>query len=132
MNRGSSAFLIAGGILMILLGLARGAGGVTLLAKGQSTLPDIQAAPGTTKVLALVLLLIGAAEIVAGIGVIARKRRFWTFGIIATVAFVLDGAINGWLLFGRPGDRGTIMNVAAAALILLCLLRGRSALRIQG
>jgi hypothetical protein len=130
MNRSATAFLIAGGVLMILLGLARSGGGIALLARGTSTLPDIQASPATVKLLGMILLLIGIAEAAAGAGVLARRRWFWTAGIVTTAIFVLDGAVNGALLFGRPGDRGTIMNLAAAAVILLCLFRGRSALRL--
>jgi len=42
---------------------------------------------------------------------------------------MIDGAINGYLLYGRPGDRGTIVNVIAAALILTSLHFGKCALR---
>ncbi|HEY8258751.1 MAG TPA: hypothetical protein VIG08_13925 [Gemmatimonadales bacterium] len=40
--------------------------------------------------------------------------------------FVLDGALNGYLLFGHPGDRGTLVNLGVALLILGALWLGRS------
>jgi hypothetical protein len=55
------------------------------------------------------------------------KRFFWILGIAATVPFVIDGAINGYFLFGRPGEGGTIANIVAAILIIGCLWVGRSA-----
>lgn len=75
------------------------------------------------------LLLLGLALIVAAVGVFRRLRSFWLFGTICTVAFVIDGAINGYVLYGQPGDQGTIVNVIVAALILACLLFGKGALR---
>jgi len=66
---------------------------------------------------------------VSAVGVFRGLRSFWMAGIICTVAFVIDGAINGYVLYGHPGDRGTAVNVIAAALILTCLLAGKAALR---
>ena len=112
-------------LLMVIVGLARAAGGVTLMVTGKTSLPESEASSSTMAMIGLFLVLIGIAEIVAAIGVAMRKRRFWTLGIVATVAFVLDGAINGYLLFGRPGDGGTVVNAVVAAGIIASLLRTR-------
>lgn len=124
-----SRFLIVGGVLMALLGLARGAGGLVLLTRGAAADPNIQGTGVAIKVVGALLVLLGAALVVAAAGIIRRLTSFWLAGMICTVAFVVDGAINGYLLYGRPGDRGTVINAGVAALILACLLAGKVALR---
>ena len=122
-------YLIIGSVLMILLGLARGLGGLALLTQGAAADPNIQATGSAVSTVGVVLLLLGLALVAAAIGVCRRLHSFWLVGVICTVAFVADGAINGYVLYGRPGAQGTIVNVVAAALILTCLLLGKSALR---
>jgi hypothetical protein len=39
--------------------------------------------------------------------------------------FLLDGALNGWLLFGRPNDAGSLVNLGAAAIIGALAVSGR-------
>ena len=119
--------LLIGGILMILLGLARGAGGVILLLHGGETLENIIASPEAVRMVAVGLITIGALEVISAIGVFLRKRRMWILGFVVTVAFVIDGAINGYILFGRPGDQGTLVNSIIALLIIVCLMMGRRA-----
>lgn len=119
--------ILVGAILMILLGLARTAGGIALLVQSKGTLLNIIAAENTIRILAIGLILIGSIEIIAAIGVLRLKRIFWIIGIAVTVAFVIDGAINGYFLFGKPGDQGTIVNSIVAILIISCLLAGRKA-----
>jgi len=121
--------LTIGGVLMALLGLARGTGGLVLLNQGAAADSRIQAAAPAVSIVGAFLLLLGLALVVAAVGVFRRLRRFWLLGIFCTVGFVIDGAINGYVLYGRPGDRGTIVNVIVAALILACLLFGKEALR---
>jgi hypothetical protein len=122
-------YLIIGGVLMSLLGLARGVGGLVLLTRGAAADPNIQATDTAVLLAGVTLALLGSALIAAGVGVFRMLRSFWLLGIICTVAFVVDGAINGLVLYGHPGDRGTIANVIVAALILTCLLLGKSTLR---
>lgn len=124
-------FLIIGGILMMLLGLARGAGGLVLLVRGPAADSKIVATSSTAGVLGAMLLVLGLALVAAAIGVLRRQRLYWLIGILCTVLFVVDGAINGALLYGSPGAGGTAVNVLAAALILVCLFVGKTALRKQ-
>lgn len=119
--------IIIGATLMILLGLARGIGGITLLIQGKNTLSNIIASENTIQILASGLILIGLLEIISAIGVFRLKRVFWILGIVVTVAFVIDGAINGYYLFGKPGDQGTIVNGIVAILIISSLLIGKKA-----
>lgn len=122
------AALFAGGALMLLLGLARGAGGVVLLLRGAAADPGIQARGSIVAVLGALLAVLGIGLVAAAVGVLRRSRRAWLWGLYLVLAFVADGALNGYVLYGRPGDAGTAVNALAAALILLGLVRGRAAL----
>jgi hypothetical protein len=121
--------LCFGAVLAILLGLVRAAGGVALLATGPGLDPAIRAAPSATAIVGSVLLLLGAALVVAGIGLLGRRPSAWPWTIAGLVAFVIDGAVNGWVLYGRPGDGGTLANAVAATLIATILFAGRGAVR---
>lgn len=122
-------FLLAGGILMFVLGLLRAAGGVTLLLRGAAADPRIHAAGATVVTAGLTLVLLGAALAVAALGVLRRSRFAWLAGILLTLAFVMGGILNGMALYGRPAAAGTLANVAAAALIIGSLWLGRRELR---
>ncbi len=91
-------------------------GGLVLILQGASAVLTV----------GLFLLLLGLVLITSAVGVFRRRTFFWRLGIGGTVAFVVDGAINGFVLYGQPGDRGTLVNVVAAVLILACLLVGRN------
>ncbi len=122
-------YLIIGGVLMTLLGLARGVGGLALLTQGVAADPNIQATDIAVSMVGAFLLLLGLVLVVAAVGVIRKRHSFWLVGVICIMTFVVDGAVNGFVLYGRAGNQGTIINVIAAALILACLLLGKSALR---
>ena len=113
---------------MVLLGLVRGIGGFVLLTHGSAADPGIRATETATWIVGVMLLLVSLSLIVAGVGVSLRRRALWVVGLACTVAFVIDGAINGWALYGRPGAGGTIANAIVALIILACLLAGRPAL----
>lgn len=121
-------FLMAGGALMALLGLLRGAGGVALLARGAALDDRIHAAGATVVAAGVTLVVLGVALVGAAIGVLRRNRLAWLAGILLTLAFVMGGVLNGMALYGKPGTGETIANVAAAAVIIGCLLLGRRAL----
>ncbi len=125
-------FLTAAAALMAALGVVRGAGGLALLLEGPALDPNIRAGATATALLGAVLLGLGLLLVVAAIGVFRRLRGFWLLGILAAPAFVVDGTINGFVLYGRPGAGGTVANLAAAGLIIGSLLLGRSALRSSG
>jgi hypothetical protein len=115
--------------MLILLGIARGAGGVMLLKQGPETLDSIQATHDVVKGIGWGLVFIGLFAVISGLGVLLNKRPFYRMGFAAVVAFVLDGVLNGWLLFGKPGDIGTLVNVVVAGVIILFLLMGRKAVK---
>jgi len=124
--------LIVGGSLMAALGVVRGVGGLALLLRGPALDPNIRASAGATALLGGVLLVLGLLLVVAALGVFRGLCGYWRLGLIATAAFVVDGAINGLLLYGRLGAGGTVANLVAAVLIIAALLLGRSALRAPG
>lgn len=124
-------FLQAAGVMMVLLGAARGAGGVVLVARGGAADPKIQAAGAAVVSAGASLLLLGALLVVAGVGTFMRRRTAWVLGALATIAFVMGGAVNGTVLYGKPAVMGTAINVVAAAAIIACLLAGRGALGVQ-
>ena len=120
--------LIIASILMIILGLARGIGGIILLLEGKSTLPDIKTNETVLIFLAVGLIIIGVMEIITAVGIYLLKKKFWLLGIIITVLFVIDGAINGYFLFGRPGAQGTVVNLIAAIIIIAFLLLSKKSI----
>jgi hypothetical protein len=120
--------LYMGAAFMVLLGFARGAGGLVLLGTGAAADPRIRASAAAVSAVGATLLLVGLALVVAAAGMFRRLRRFRLLGMISTGAFVVDGAINGYVLYGRPGGWGTVGNLAVAAVILACLVLGGDAL----
>ena len=121
-------YLQIGGALMVLLGLARGAGGAALLVRGGAADPNIHAGRAAVASVGVSLALLGMLLVVSGIGVMRRRRLYWLVGAVATIAFVLGGLMNGAVLYGRPGGAGTALNVVAAGAIVACLWLGRGAL----
>ena len=109
-------------ILMFLLGALRSAGGVILILNKNLTDSNITASPNAAVVCGIGLLFIGLAEIISAIGIAAGNRSFVTVGILCTVLFVIDGLINGYILYGSPLEAGTIANLAAASVIISLLL----------
>ncbi len=117
--------MLAGAILMLLVGVIRGLGAVMLLTGSPTILADIQANGTTVQALAIILFGISLGEVVAAVGVFLLKRSFWTLGLIVTVLFVIDGLLNGIVFYGRPGVGGTVVNLVFAVLIVFCLVRSR-------
>ena len=93
--------------------------------KGVETLSGIKTNEIILIFLAIGLILIGIIEIISAVGVYFLKRKYWLLGIFVTVLFVIDGAVNGYFLFGKPGDQGTVVNLIAAVIIITLLLLGK-------
>ena len=90
--------------------------------------PRIQATHTAVTALGVLLIALGAALVATDQGVLRQNRRAWLWGIWLSIAFEIDGTINGYVFFGRPGDQGTAVNMNAAALIVSFLVQGRRAL----
>jgi hypothetical protein len=125
MTRRARGYLTAAAILLLLLGIARGAGAIILLLRGPGVVDSSRVSVPVASLLAVILLMVGIAAILSGLGLFLGKPWAWSLGFTVPFLFVLDGALNGYLLFGRPGDRGTVVNVVVALLILLALWLGR-------
>ncbi len=121
-------WLLAGATLMLLLGLARGIGGMMLMVGTATPDPKIRAGGTEIAATAAALMLLGLALAVTSAGVFRRQRMAWLVGAVLTVGFVLGGVVNGIVLYGRPRVAGTLGNLVVAAAIILCLWQGRPAL----
>lgn len=117
------------GVLLIALGIARGLGGTLLILHGPALDSGMAAPPEVAAWVGLGLIAVGLLALASGAGVLLGRRGSIPLGVVAVVAFLVDGAVNGWLLFGRPRVPGTLLNLATAALILAFLLAGRRSLR---
>lgn len=124
-----AAALRTAALLLLVLGIARALGGVVLATAGPAAVDTTRVTPETARLLGAGLIFVGILSGVASIGCMQRRAWGWSLAFVAIALFVADGLLNGAMLFGQPGDRGTMVNVAAAALIAVCLLRGRAALR---
>jgi len=124
-----SLALRTAGLLLLVLGIARAAGGVVLASGGGTVVDSSRVNESTARLLGVGLIVVGLISAIASFGCMQRRRWGWNLGLIAPILFVADGLLNGTLLFGRPGDMGTIVNVIAATMIVVCLGLGKRALR---
>ena len=109
-------------VLMILLGLARGLGGVVLIMDGKSVYPETTASPNALVILGIILLVICISEIVAAVGIYALNNKYRIFGFVATILFFIDGLLNGYVIFGSPQGGGTAANSVYALIIIAFLV----------
>ena len=105
-------------LLLALLGLARGTGGLVLMLRGAKAVDAVSLPPGLSALIGVGLLIVALLAFVAAYGLMRDRSWGPTLAVAAPIVFVLDGLMNGALLFGRPGDRGTLVNLLFAALIL--------------
>lgn len=112
-------------ILLLLLGLARGAGGVVLAVQGPATVDSLRVTLPTARLLGAGLIAVAALAIVAAASLLRQKPGALRLTLGVLLLFLLDGALNGSLLFGRPDDAGSLVNLAAAAIIGALAVAGR-------
>ena len=112
-------------VLMMLLGIARGLGGVVLIINGKEAVPESALSQSVMTVLGILLLVICVLEIVAAVGVYVLNKKMWYAGIITTILFLFDGMLNGYLLYGSPQAPGTAANFVYALIIIAFLLLSR-------
>lgn len=104
-----------GSILALLVGIARGFGGFTLI---------YTHADGLETGVGVGLVIVGLWLILTAIALLVNTRRQDIFRRALTagvIAFWIDGIINGFLLYGAPQVSGQIINAAVSIIILLCL-----------
>jgi hypothetical protein len=127
-------FLYLAADLMIFVGIFRGIGGVSLLLKGASVKTDVSISATGSQTLLVGIGLVVVLFFMIAAGVLLMKHRsykWWIMSWIATVFFLIDGLINGFILFGAPSFQGQVINIVAALLIFISLVIGKKELTIH-
>lgn len=127
-------FLYLAADLMIFVGIFRGIGGVSLLLKGTSVKSNVSISATGSQTLLVGIGLVVVLLFMIAAGVLLMKRRsykWWIVSWIATAFFLIDGVINGFILFGAPSFQGQIINLVAAMLIFISLVIGKKDLNVQ-
>ena len=115
-------------LLMIFIGLFRSIGGISLLLGGDQfdTKVPILASAGQLNGVGIGLLTVGILLIVSAAYFWRRlTRRSWILCWIALIIFLLDGLVDGFILFGQPLAQGQIINLSAAIIIGILLYHNR-------
>lgn len=104
-----------GAVLAVLVGIARGLGGFSLI---YTHTDGLETGVGVGLVIVGLWLIITATALLANTRRQDIFRKALTAGV---VIFWIDGIINGFLLYGAPQVSGQIINAAVSIIILLCL-----------
>jgi hypothetical protein len=112
---------IAGGVLVLLVGVAVGTGGLQLWRAGPEAWPDLIANESTVKRTAGGMLIMAALLLIAGSATIGNLPWGGTAATVATIVVVLAAIWVNHLLFGNVRPVHTITNVVVAAIILALL-----------
>jgi hypothetical protein len=112
---------IAGGVLVLLVGTALGAGGIQLWRGGPQAWPDIIADKSTVRRTSGGMIVMAALLLVAGAAATGNLPWGGWAAAIATIVVVLAAFWVNYALFGdiRPLHTGTNFVVAAIILTLL-------------
>ena len=117
-------------ILMIVVGLLRGMGGVTLLTHGDKLdlgLP-VTASPAELKIAAYSLIAVCLLLVISAVSLTIRKLvSNYAFCWASLGLFLVGGLVNGFLLFGHPLGSGQLINWGVSFVIGLCLVLGKDA-----
>lgn len=124
-------WLAIASFLMIIAGLLRGIGGLSLLGEtAPETEIPIIASPGEITIAAYCLLIVCVLFIASGLSLTVRRTRVnWILSWGSIVLFLAGGVINGFLLFGHPLGTGQIINIVVSCLIGVCLIMGKDNIR---
>ena len=100
-------------VLMIIVGLLRGMGGVTLLTQGDKVnlgLP-VTASPTELKIAAYGLIAVCLLLVISAVSLTIRRLvSNYAFCWASLLLFLASGLINGFLLFGHPLGSGQLIN----------------------
>lgn len=119
---------ILGSIFIMLIGVARGFGGVVLLATAQAATAETIAPSHLLALLGGGLVFVAVLCLWSGVAVLLRKPGGVRVGVVAMTLFVVGGAVNGTVLYGAPRPIGLLGNLLAAVVTVALLLRGRASL----
>jgi ABC-type uncharacterized transport system permease subunit len=117
---------IAGGILVLLVGAAMGAGGLQLWRGGPEAWPDMIASETTVRRTSAGMIVIAALVLIAGAAA-AGNAPWGAFAAgVGTIVVVIAAFWVNHLLFGSIRPLHTVTNVVVAAIILALLWTGDS------
>ncbi|MFO0582676.1 MAG: hypothetical protein U0229_10405 [Anaeromyxobacter sp.] len=111
-------------LVLIVLGLARGAGGVALLVGGPAAVGSA-ADEGVARLLGAVLVAVGAMALAAGFAALRGRPAMFPLALGAVVLHVFAGFVNGAIRYGRASPAGTVANLGVGLLALWLLRRAR-------
>ena len=124
--------LMIAGVLMIFTGALRGIGGFVLMLYPERSLSagTVSATPGQLVFIGAGLVVVMCVLIITAYLLMTRQtRKWWNLSWIALGLFLVDGLINGFLLFGKPNLNGQSINLTAAVLVAVNLMFAREALK---
>mgnify|MGYP001353020449 CR=1 FL=1 len=115
---------IAGGVLVLLVGTAIGAGGLQLWRGGPEAWPDVIADKTTVRRTSGGMIVMAALLLIAGVAATGNLPWGGWAAAVATIVVVLAAFWANYALFGnvRPPHTGT--NIVVAAIILALLWFG--------
>lgn len=115
-------------VLMIIVGLLRGMGGVTLLTQGDKVnlgLP-VTASPTELKIAAYGLIAVCLLLVISAVSLTIRRLvSNYAFCWASLLLFLASGLINGFLLFGHPLGSGPAYQLGCQLRHRLCLVLGK-------
>lgn len=119
------------GLLILICGV-RLIGGGAMVLQGAAVSDEVLAGDFSVRALGLLMLVIAAVGVRAGVRLFSRADRWWRLGVWATAALWVDGVLNGFVLFGAPRVGGQVLNAIVATVLIggLVLVGRRS--RVEG
>ncbi len=121
-------------VIMVLAGIIRAIGGIALLLKGDRLDTEITMIASDTEIyiVAICLLIIGILFVYAAINLLRDySQKSWNLCWIVLLLFILNGLLNGYLLFGQPLDQGQKINFVIVIIIGVFLFLGKPALEME-
>lgn len=119
-------------VLMIVIGLLRGMGGLTLLTSSEKPELDtpITGSPTELKMAAYSLLIVCFLLIISAVCITIRKSvRNYAFCWVSLLLFLAGGMLNGFLLFGHLQGSGQLINWGLSILIGIFLVLGKDTVK---
>lgn len=103
-----------------------------LLRRGSVALGAIRLAPSWVVAVALGLFLVAVVSLAAVVGLVVGAPWGRWLAVAAVTLFVVDGIVNGTVLYGAPRPRGQLLNFGYGLLLLFFLYLQRHSHRPPG
>jgi len=118
---------IAGGLLIIVVGVAVGVGGWQLRGGVPPTWPDVVASDATARATARAILFVATLLLLAGVAATFGVGWGRPAGVLAITLFVAGAFWANFVLFGDLRPAHTVPNVLVGGLVAWLLWLGYSA-----